>query len=141
MRRQKAALTRRLQSQYNAILAGDASAYQHWVPPGYNRPGQPPVQGYGYGYRNEWVAYVFAKQWGGRKGVDIKRLQLIALHSDNAECAISFARDIQGANVKRFQSIVLQHGSAGQMRRFAEIPGANRMWLENMAIVAEVMSM
>lgn len=124
MRSSKPALTRRLFRRYQEILAG-------W-------------QGHNYNYSWvgdtwAWAAYGFAKRWHSRS-IDLKRLATIVLHSDNPECCYRFARDVPGANVKRFQRQVMRHGNAELMRTFArEVPGAHKESLEQMAIVAEIM--
>lgn len=122
--KKKPALTRRLERHYRSILDG-------WS--GVN---------YGASWRGEtlaWAAFHFAKRWHSRD-IDIKRLALIVIRSEDPECCYRFAREVPGANVKRFQWQILRCGSAELMRRFArEVPGAHADSLERMALVAEVM--
>lgn len=127
-----------MKKQYDAIVRGDASAWNYPYP-GWCVPDQP-QQNIRSCYRNEWAAYVFAQRWGGREGVDVKKLQRIVLTSGNPACAIEYARHISGANVRRLQDVVLRLGNASQMRRFALlVADADVDVLRNTAIVAEVM--
>jgi len=134
--RKKARLTKRLQSQYNQILQGNIPGHYEY---GYGFGW--PIGGAGSGAIG-WVAYLFAKEWSGREGVDLKKLQGIVLRSGDAECAWRFARDIPAANKRRLQTLVMQTGGANQMRKFAaHVPGADKQTLENLAIVSEIMNM
>lgn len=135
----KAKLTRRQQRQYHAIIGGDGSA---WAYPGPGYWGS--VNGQrrnGRAYGNGWCALTFARQFGGRSDVDLKRLQLEVLRSGNSECAYEFARDVPGANVRRLQRVVVEDGDPSVMRAFAmNVPGADVRHLEAMILIAEVMS-
>lgn len=87
-------------------------------------------------------AYAFAQKFGGRKGVDLSRLQNIVIRSNHPYWAYRYARDIPGANVWRLSLVVMKYGSADLMHHFAEnIPGANRQRLEAAAIIQEVFEM
>ncbi len=122
---EKAGLSRRLLRQYQSILNGNGAVYFLWPSIGSN--GQ--------------AALIFAKAYGRRKGVDIKRLQGIVLRASDPSFAIEFARDVPGANVKRFQRRVIELGDPRAMRRFARsVPGAEIPRLEAYALVAEIMN-
>jgi len=96
-------------------------------------------------YKNEGVgaaagAWMFAKEYGRREGVDLKRLQLIVIQSKSSEYAYKFARDVSGANIRRLQKVVIRYGTAKQMALFAQhVPGANKALLEAFILVKEVM--
>jgi hypothetical protein len=98
-------------------------------------------------YKNERVgaaagAWLFAKEYGRRDGVDIKRLQFIILKSDSPEYAYKFARDIPGANIRRLQDVVIRYGTAHQLKVFAKnIPRANKGKLEAFILIKEIMEL
>jgi hypothetical protein len=122
---EKVGLSRRLMRQYSAILNGNGSVYFLWPSLGCN--GQ--------------AALIFAKTYGQRRGVDVKRLQGPVLGTANPKFLIEFARDVRGANVKRFQRRVIELGDPSAMRRFARsVPGAEIQRLEAYALVAEIMN-
>jgi len=129
----RARLTRRQQRQYQAIIGGDGSAWAYPGPGYWNS-----VNGRPQG--NCWCALTFARQFGGRADVDLKRLQREVLRSGVSECAYQFARDVPGANVRRLQRVVVEDGDPSVMRAFAmNVPGANVRHLESMILIAEVM--
>src|SRR5574343_1211762 len=76
-------------------------------------------------------AWVFAREYGRKEGVDLKRLQAIVIKSKSPLYAYKFARDVPGVNVRRLQDVVIKYGSVHQMRVFAmNIPTANKPKLE-----------
>ena len=86
-------------------------------------------------------AYFFAKKWQGR-AIDVHGLQRVVIRSGFAKAAYLFARDIEGANIRRLQRIIMDSGSADQKRQFArDIPGAAVQHLEALAIIQEVMEL
>lgn len=86
-------------------------------------------------------AYFFAKKWQGR-AIDIHGLQRVVIRAEHAEAAYLFARDIEGANIRRLQKVILNRGSPEQKRQFARmIPGAAVQHLEALAIIQEVMEL
>lgn len=92
------------------------------------------------GHSWAWGAYYCAKKWRSRKGVDVKKLQLITLKYGNAEQLYKFAKDIPEANVKRFQRAIVETGSYRFVKAFLDnVPNANQAYLENMLIIMEVM--
>lgn len=143
MANRKARVTRRVWNRYREILT-EAEQGKSWVrcngwlPQGWN---QDPTL-YKKSFCDEhiaWAAYGFAKEWQGRSDIDLKRLQNIVIRHEAPIVAYYFARDIQGANIKRLQRIVINGANPDLMRRFAELPGAYRQYCLNMADVAEVM--
>lgn len=132
----RAKLTRRQQSQYQSIVREDGST--DWAYPG---PGSPHWwMGNQVARSNGWSALTFAKRWGRRDGVDLKRLQRIVLRSGDPDCAYQFARDVPGANVRRLQRVVVEGGDPRIMRAFAKnILGADVQHLEAMIMIGEVM--
>jgi hypothetical protein len=83
---------------------------------------------------------MFAKAYGQRRGVDLKKLQGIILGTSNSGIIVEFAREVPGANVRRLQKRVVELGDPSAMRRFARsVPGAEVWRLEAYAAVAEVM--
>lgn len=133
----RARLTRRQRRQYQDIIGGDGSA---WAYPGpgfwLGRGGASPRPWVG----NGWCALAFARKFGGRDDVDLKRLQLQVIRSGDPKCAYEFARDVPGANVRRLQEVVITAGDPAVMRTFAKnIPGANVRRIEAMLVIADVM--
>ena len=131
--RQKCRLSRRLQRQYSEVLQGLASSWYYPHPMAWH--GVP----HGTPANHAWQAYLFAKEWGGRKGVDFKRLQRIVLRADNGECAYRFARDVKGANIKKLEATVIRSSDMDAIRKFSLLPGANRQKLENIVLVAQIL--
>lgn len=129
----RARLTRRQWRQYQAIIGGDGSA---WAYPG-------PGYWNGVNFRgggNGWCALTFARMFGGRDDVDLKKLQLQVVRSGSPECAYEFARDVPGANVRRLQEVVIGAGDPAVMRAFAKnIRGADVRKIEAMLVIADVM--
>lgn len=133
----RARLTKRLQHQYNSIIRRAASSwfYPHpYAGDGWSRiPSNQDRQ-------SAWQAYLFAKEWGGRAGVDVKRLEGLVCKGGDAECAYRFCMEVRGASVKRLQQVVILNGDARTIRKFAKnVPGANVPFLEAVILIAEVM--
>lgn len=126
-------MSRRLRRQYLDIIRGDgANWYFPWGWAG-NGAGKVP-------FGNAWAAFFFAKQWGGRDGVDVHRLQSIVCRAQNPEAAYRWAREMPGANVRRLQKVVTSYGSLELIRAFAQnVRGADRKFLEGLCIVKEVL--
>lgn len=128
-----ARLTKRLQREYFRILNGTAgvSFYPH-------------PYAYAWGNRakniSAWQAYLFAKEWRSRVGVDLRRLENMVARGTDPECAYRFARDVPGANVKQLQRTVVRCGDPDAIRRFSLLSGADKPFLERLLIVAEVMA-
>jgi hypothetical protein len=126
----KIGLTRRLVRQQDAILRLRGSNYNH-------------QQYFKYKYdsdANGMIAYAFAKQWSSRD-IDIHALQRLIINSKSALAAFMFARDIEGASIRRLQVIVLEYGTVDQKRAFAKLPGAAHDFLMGIALVQEVMEL
>lgn len=126
-----ARLSRRQFRTYQSILAGQLSPSidfcYGWMP-------GPKSVAYG--------AYVFAKEFGGKEGVDIKRLQNMVIKACDPYTAYQYARNIPDANIRRLQDVVIRYGNPKLMRVFAEnIPMANKGKLEAFAIIREVMEL
>jgi ribosome modulation factor len=130
----KARLTRSLQRHYQLIINGSGSNYDPWNPPFWG-----PTTNSQWEHRNQWSAYMFAKRWSGRSGYDIKKLQLIVIKSNDAECAYMFAKDIKGANIKKLQKVVLENGTTKTLKKFSKLPNVNKKLLENFIIIMEVL--
>ena len=85
-----------------------------------------------------WTAAYFAADWHGRREVDIGKLLGLTLKSQDPECAIFFAKNVPGANIKRIQEIVLRYGTSDQMKDLAHVFGAHKSTLEKYAMLKEV---
>lgn len=70
----------------------------------------------------------------------MRKLQLIVLRSGDAECAYEYARDVPGAQVRRLQKVVVDHGDATLMRKFSKLSGADVQLLRSLVVVAEAMT-
>jgi hypothetical protein len=91
-------------------------------------------------YSWAWGAYFCAKKYGSRADIDLKKLQLITLRYGCAKQLYKYAKDIPGANIKRFQRAIVETGEYKYVKMFHDnVPGANQAYLENMLIVMEVM--
>lgn len=133
----RARLTRRQYRQYQDIIGGDGSS---WAYPGpgfwLGRCGASPRPWVGTG----WCALNFARKFGGRDDVDMKKLQLRVIRSGDPECAYQFARDVPGVNIRRLQKVVIEAGDPDIMRAFAKnVPGANVALIESLLVIADVM--
>jgi len=65
---------------------------------------------------------------------------LITLRYGCAEQLYKYAKNIPGANVKRFQKAIVEAGNYKYVKAFMEnVPGANREYLQNLLIIVEVM--
>jgi hypothetical protein len=85
------------------------------------------------------AAYGFAKQWGGRKGVDLKKLQHIVLKYGGAPVLYRYARDVPSANIKRFQKAIIETEDFKYVQLFADnIPKADQKILGNVLIILEI---
>lgn len=133
MKSKKPRLTGRLQQAYSAVLRGAAGAW-YWPHPVAGGFGVPSSALY-----KQWQAYLFAKQWGGRGGVDLKRLEGIVARGPDPECIVLFAKEIRGVNVRRFQREVVARGEPESIRKFMSVKGAHVESLRAVLIVAEVM--
>jgi len=123
-------MTRRVQRLYAAVLSGAASAW-YWPHP----------QAFSSGIVSgpQWQAFLFARDWGGRDGVDLKRLEGIVARGPDPVCIVEFAKVIPSANVRRLQREVVARGQGGPMRSFLSVKGANAEALRAAILVAEVM--
>ncbi len=126
----KPALTRRQATQHRAVLGSNGADY-NWPWPCIASSAEE---------ANAMAAYFFVKKWHGRQ-IDFHGLQRIVIHSGCARAAYLFARDIEGANIKRLQKVILEHGSVAEKRLFAKLPNANSQWLESIADIQEVMEL
>lgn len=133
MRSKRPRLTGRTQKLYSAVLTGTAGAW-YWTHPLAGNWGQRALAG-----QHQWQAYLFAKQWGGRGGVDLKRLEGIVARGPDPDCMVRFAKDVRGVNVRRFQREVVARGEPGAIRAFMSVRGAHVESLRAVLIVAEVM--
>jgi hypothetical protein len=89
---------------------------------------------------NEHAALQFAKSYGSRDCVDMKRLQRIIIESKNADCCYQFARDVPGANIRRLEYVVARYGELQTIRAFIlNVPRANKRFLEGVITVKEVL--
>lgn len=133
----KPRLTKRLQHLYNETIRGRAGSWHYPHPCAYDwgsRGGPSPAR------TSAWQAYLFAKEWHSRAGVDLKRLEGIVLRGGDAECVYRYVLDVPGASVRRAQRAVVACGAADVIRKFAlNVPGADVQYLEAAIIVAEVM--
>lgn len=135
MKRRSARLTKRLQRQYHSVL-GRGSSQLFWPHPhachSWQRTAPPNLKA--------WQAYLFAKEWQGRDGVDVKRLQRMVLDGTDGECMFLFARDVRKANVRRLQEAVTRCGQTGPMRRFMNLPGCDADHVRRCLLVAETLA-
>lgn len=134
MKSRKPRLTGRLQQAYSAVLRGATGAW-YWTHPLAGNWGVPPSA-----RQWQWQAYLFAKQWGGRQGVDLKRLEGIVARGPDPDCIVLFAKEVRGVNVRRSQREVVARGEPDAIRRFMSVKGANVESLKAVLIVAEVMA-
>ncbi|MFA5202894.1 MAG: hypothetical protein WC708_00560 [Lentisphaeria bacterium] len=130
--KKKSCLSKRLQRQYQQVLLGQAESWFY-----------PHPHAFGWGRHNsstaEWQAYLFAKEWGNRIGVDLMRLQRIVIQSNDGECVYRYARDIDEANIRKLQRAVVRSGNPDAIRRFSLLPKADKTWLERYLLIAEVL--
>ncbi len=129
--RKKARLSKRQRRLYLNILKAvkecdtklDTWAWQSWA-----------------GHNTASCAYHFAKRWGGRKDVDIVKLQTAVCKFGSADIIYKFARDIPEANINRLQYEIIKQDDPFWIRVFADnIPGAKKEMLERIAFIAEIM--
>lgn len=137
--KKRARLTKRLFHLYQKVLEGGAQSW-FWPHPVANPwwSGRPPSKSAAEDSW-AWQAYLFAKEWQGREGVDLKRLERIVCAASDPQCMFLFARDVRGARVRRIERSVVRCGDPAAIRRFMRLPGANRRSLERLLVVAEVM--
>lgn len=87
-------------------------------------------------------AYLFARIFGRKRGVDVKRLQRIVMNTFVPNLWYKFARDVEGANIKKLETLTIKYGEASLMKKFSlNIPKANREKLEAFIMIKEVMEM
>lgn len=129
-RAKKPALTRRMQWQQRAVLDLNGADYNYPWPHIAKTTAE----------ANAMAAYFFAKRWRGRE-INFHALQRIVIKSECARAAYLFAKDVEGANIRRLQKVVLDSGTVEEKRQFAKIPGADEQWLEAVAAVQEVMEL
>src|SRR5690606_21952833 len=88
-----------------------------------------------------WCAFIFAKQWGRKEDVDMKKLESIIARSKCGYVILRWAKQFSSiTNIKRFQKEIMKYGSHLEIRRFAqEVPEANKEVLNNFALVKEIM--
>lgn len=133
----KPRMTRRQQRWYQSAISclknppTQTFAYYDWVPWGRHSR---------VGHSWAWGAYYCAKKYGSRAGVDLKKLQLITLRYGCAKQLYKYAKDIPGANIKRFQKAIVETGESKYVKMFMDnVPEANQAYLENILLVMEVM--
>lgn len=138
--KKRPALTRSQNRQYQGILRrcasyADVEAYHlSWMA----------YKGGEHAKRSlAWAAYYFAKRWNGRD-INMKKLQKIVLDWGDSKCLYEYARDVPGANIRRFAHAMVHANDPDMMRLFvANVPGviaSDTRYLIGMAAVAEVMS-
>lgn len=124
----KARMSKRIERYYRAVL-------EHWdltdwlfVQTHYKM---------GRKMRSAYSALLFIRNWGGREGVDLARLQnIVAL---DPRCSYELARDFPWANVRKLEMTVIRKGSPELMRTFAaNIRGARSEMLLEIALEREV---
>jgi hypothetical protein len=87
-------------------------------------------------------AYLFAKVFGDKEDVDVKKLQRIVINERVPNLWYKFARDIEGANINKIQNLVIRYGMASTMNRFSlNVPKADKEKLEAFMLIKEVMEM
>lgn len=130
IRKQKSRLTRRVARLYSHILTDNAGTFWwSWRTQSVSREEMWQMQALG-----------FAKQWGGREGVDLKRLEGIVVRGPNPMHMVEFAAEIPGAGLRRIQLAVVAKGRPEAIRALMRVPGVRPESLENALLVAEVMS-
>lgn len=133
MRSKKPRLTGRMQQAYSAVLTGSAAAW-YWPHPLAGNWGKSSNAS-----QWQWQAYLFAQQWSGRAGVDMKRLDGIVARGPDPDCIVRFAKEVRGVNVRRFQREVVTRGEPDAIRAFMHVKEAHVESLRVVLIVAEVM--
>ncbi len=128
-RKQRARPTRRVQRLYNHILSGSQSLMSYTD-----------YRTRGLAEARQKLALQFAREWGGRSGVDVKRLEGIVVRGPDAKVMAQYAKEVAGASVRRIQKAVVRSGDVRAMRVLAGVKGADRAYLENAIVVAEVLS-
>lgn len=116
----RASLTRRQSSLYEAVIRGEETRhyYNHaWAG--------------SWGSWSEvgaaWQAALFAAEFGGRKGVDVGRLEDIVLEGGDVRCAYFFARRVRGADVGRLRRFVESSGHGPTIAMFLRhVPDARK---------------
>lgn len=136
--RSKPGLTKKVLREYNDILELSYAGYRKHRVLSYNgsrrQPHYPSIA---------WSAYFFAKRWQGRS-IDLKKLQRIVLTFGSPKCIYMFARDVEGANLRRLAHALIERGDPKLMREFADnidVIEADSRFLTGMAAVAEVMAL
>lgn len=129
IRKQKSRLTRRVARLYSQILNNNADWW---------------LWDYGSWRKTKeelWQiqALTFARQWGGRMNVDLKRLEGIVVRGPNPMHMVAFAARVPGAGLRRIQRAVLERGRPDAIRALMRVPGIHPKALEEALLVAEVM--
>lgn len=130
-RRQKSRLTRRVARMYQHILCNDTEWWS-WRTPGMWRKSREEMR--------QLAALIFAKEWGSREGVDLKRLEGMVARGPSPSLSVRFASEVPGANVRRIARAVAASGDPAAIKAMMRVPGVHPKTLENALIVAEVMS-
>jgi len=128
-RKQRARPTRRVHNLYVHVLTGSSSimSYMHYR-----------IQD--VSVARQIMALTFAREWGGRSGIDVKRLEGIVVRGPVPEVIARYAKEVPGANLRRITRAVVRTGDVRAMRVLAGVPGVDRAYLENAIVVAEVMA-
>lgn len=137
----KARLTKKQKNDYVRIITTDPDKFQgkNWLPPGL---GIDPKYKNHWGVSEfiEWAAWKFAKDFGGKKDVDINALQRVVIRSGNPLVAYYFAKEIPGANINKMQKVVSKSTDRDTIQKFMRIKGAHVPSLQARIDLMEVMN-